>query len=509
MVESSGANRHQISTTADVRARRMAAQLLPGWPIVGGEQLQPFALHANSLVNEMACVRNRIVMEVPRPTARRMARIRHVAMELADAWTHEMGMPEQWTTAQAVKHMVARHGAKLYGPAGESLGARPLTKLDMKVSMFLKAEKWQLPLTEQLKTPRAIQYRGPRYNILLAKFLGPVEAKLYPLLSGGRSITRVHSSKGLSPNNRSVLVEKLWRRHSRPTALCLDSSRFDAHVSEEALMIEHSIYGRMYSQNRLLAWMLRGQRRNRGTGVWGTKYRVRGCRMSGDVNTALGNTVLNASILKSCCPDGVDILVEGDDAVLFGSREEILALARTIPGDLLDAGFEVRVGVVAYSVPEIQYCSSRTLPSEAGHGALSVRDWPKPIVTDCFTVRPVEGVPAMEKALTMAVCFGYLYRATPVYQAWASYLLSWCSREALSGRRLLPLSKHDPELYARALLAKVDDVGEVVSLGSRAEFAIAFGIVPSEQLAIEGALVAAAGPFPPRWEGVANGLAGL
>jgi hypothetical protein len=388
--------------------------------------------------------------------------------------------------------MMKKHGPKLYGQALESLQKEPLTELDARVKLFLKAEKWRRPPHSSLKTPRAIQYRGPRYNIMAGTFLSPLEEELYPRLSDPqRNETRLFSSKGLTPNARASLVVNLWNRHPRPAALCLDHSRWDAHVSLPALRAEHSVYRILCGGNsHLLSWLLRLQEVNEGTGAHGTRYKLEGSRMSGDVNTALGNTVLNALVLKAALgaeADQLDILVDGDDGLVFGPLEVLKRVEGPLREGTLALGFELKCSF-AHVLEEIDFCSGGVLTSEAG--VLAVREWPKPLNTDCWTAKPMSGLKAIaEKGYTTAVGLWYLYRGNPVYQAWAEYLLSHSAPAKLD-------PWYDRNWYLRMAEVAAEEADSVVTTGARASFACWSGVPPSEQLEMEALLAKSRGPWP-------------
>lgn len=454
-------------------------------------------IHNNNLHNEVGCVRNRVVMDVPRPQPGPLRQIRRLAMQLAELWRIEIGgRLTPWTMAQSTSELVRRHGRSYQG-AADSLKAEPLNKRDARVSMFIKAEKWQMP-GDRLKTARAIQYRSRRYNIMLARFVYPAEKALYGIWRTERSRSRVYTTKGFTPAQRFQLIAKLWHGTPDAAALCLDQSRFDAHCSAEMLEIEADVYQHLFGQGRLLRWLMQQQRHNKGKGVWGTRYRVRGCRMSGDMNTALGNTVVNALLLRWAVDNpALHIVAEGDDAVIVGPRDLIEATRLTLPGRLQQAGFECRADFVARAFADIRFCS--TAPLEVSSGALALREWPKPLATDPWSVRPVSPQALPAKALTTAVCYSHLYAGLPVLQWWAAFQLSHSPRNWETGRPIRPDANYQADLWnkAREEAASRPTGWSEPSRELRAEFGLVTGIAPSEQLDIERALVVRFGPHPP------------
>jgi hypothetical protein len=129
-----------------------------------------------------------------------------------------------------------------------------------------------------------------------------------------------------------------------PFFIGLDGSAFDAHVVPGALKAEWEFYRRALRSagyapsvvNKFMA-MGRCQLRNKvrvrcDDGF--VSYTVEGNRMSGDLNTGLGNSVLQsgfiASVMAECnVPDqNWRMLVDGDDAVLIVSRKYLPSSAR-------------------------------------------------------------------------------------------------------------------------------------------------------------------------------------
>lgn len=423
------------------------------------------------------------------PTREGRRSMRGAAVELARSWLRSLGKVDPVTTWQSAERMIRKKGKGLYLPAFQSLAQVPLSTRDGRVKLFLKAEKWRLPPGERLKTARAIQFRGPRYNIMLAKYLAPLEERLYAHLASPWNREGVYSSKGLTPNMRARQVRKLFQKHRQGAALCLDHSRFDAHVSPVVLRSEHLVYRMLCGGNRrLLTWLLKMQEVNRGTATHGTKYRVSGCRMSGDVNTALGNTVVNAFVLRAACADEkVDILVEGDDGIIFGPREVLLRIQDTLSQRAEQMGFELKQKLV-FCIEHIDYCSGGILP--VGRvDALAVREWPKPLELDAYTARCVAESAAPAKAYSQAVGYWYLYRGLPVYQAWAEFLLSHCA----------PVEYDvwfDREFHLRAADTAREDTPAVVTPEARDAFGVWSGIPPSDQICLEHRLKSSRGSWP-------------
>lgn len=205
---------------------------------------------------------------------------------------------------------------KIYEQAAARLAVGGYNSNMARISMFIKPDKY--PEEEiDTKAPRAIQYRTPEYNLLLGKYLKPYEHALYSLL--GHCIM-----KGKNQKQRAEAFLDCIMAVRDPVVVVLDHSRFDAHVSTEMLKVEHACYKRAY-RSRELAALLREQIHNRGRTKHGIYYRVEGTRMSGDLNTGLGNSLLNygfISVVLARLKIKGRFILDGDDAVLVVPRTE-------------------------------------------------------------------------------------------------------------------------------------------------------------------------------------------
>jgi hypothetical protein len=232
------------------------------------------------------------------------------------------------------------------------------------VTLFVKLEKLN-PASKRDPDPRAIQFRDPKYGIELATYLKPMEHLLYELKGRPLPVTRV-IGKGLSLPQRATLLREKWDRFQRPVCVSLDASRFDQHVSLELLQIEHSIYQHM-NPDRELQRLLSYQLRNRGKSRLGLRYHTRGKRMSGDMNTALGNCVLMVLMVATFMRGRkYDMLDDGDDCLLIVEEEELNWVLENARPTFLEFGHEIKVENVAREFELIEWCQSRPVWTPRG-----------------------------------------------------------------------------------------------------------------------------------------------
>lgn len=197
-------------------------------------------------------------------------------------------------------------------------------RINSRVQPFTKIEKMK---TTSYKPPRAIQARHMTFNIAYGKYIKPLENMLFK-----KHHQRYHFGKGTTEEVASKIL-KLSRKYTHYTELDHDS--FDAHITKEMLQLTHKYYQSCYYHNKHLRNLSKKTIRNQIRTREGKKFTIKGTRMSGDVDTSFGNSLINYAIIKECLLlmglNG-DVIVNGDDSIIFTNSpinipdfEEILA----------------------------------------------------------------------------------------------------------------------------------------------------------------------------------------
>lgn len=265
----------------------------------------------------------------------------------------------------------------VYQRAAMSLSARPLNLSDSFLSTFVKCEKINFSAKED-PAPRVIQPRSPRYNVEVGRYLKQMESKICDGIAeiwGGATVM-----KGMNAEEVGGCMKEMWEAIDDVVAVDLDASRFDQHVSAQALEWEHSVYEALVDRHdrpklgRLLAW----QRRNRGyarTAEGCIVYEVLGRRMSGDMNTGMGNCLLMSAMMHAYC-ESIGITARlannGDDCVVFLSRKDLERFRNGVTQYFLELGFVMEVGEVAEQLEKVKFC--QTQPVYDGERWVMVRD---------------------------------------------------------------------------------------------------------------------------------------
>jgi hypothetical protein len=317
------------------------------------------------------------------------------------------------------------------------MGLRPR---DSDIVMFIKDENID-PRKKHVSLlhPRAIQYRGKGFCVAISRFLGPIEHQIYAL-SGGHSgfpASRM-VGKGLNQIERAKLLRMKWASLKDPVCVVIDASRFDQHVSLELLEIEHGVY-LFCCPNKEFEELCRLQLINRGRTRSGFRYVTRGKRMSGDMNTALGNCLLMIIMVHACCTHlgmSFDLLDDGDDCIVLLEREFVAKFVAEAPSVFLSFGHEIKLEQICDEFPRVSWCQSSPIEIVAGHWKF-VRDPFKCMSCDLIGPKWRGSVQTRRRLLSsIGICELVLNLGVPVLQNYALALL-----RASSGAR--PFDKGD------------------------------------------------------------------
>jgi len=245
------------------------------------------------------------------------------------------------------------------------LRARGIQKSDSYVGTFVKGEKLDLT-SKPDPVPRVIQPRGYVYNAALGPYIRPIEKKVVRLMKrlfGGHTIM-----KGLNAYDCGEAIADHWNQYADPCFIGLDASRFDQHVSVDALVFEHSVYA-MFNNTpefmKLLSWQLV----NRGFAYCKDgklKYTVKGARMSGDMNTGVGNCVIMCCLIWAYMDDlgfqkgEYQLVNNGDDCGLIMDKKH-LGRFGGLGAWFSEMGFDMKVEEPVFELELCVFCQSQPI----------------------------------------------------------------------------------------------------------------------------------------------------
>lgn len=463
----------------------------------------PF-MHHDCIHNQLVAVHNRVCGRVPVPTSDGLARLKVAARRVAAL------LPI--TTPEDYYVMPMRYGGSKrtrYLQATDEVMAQGVSKGDSTIKMFVKSERLQPDEAKPNPDPRAIQFRNAKYCIELARFLKPIEEHLYALSGVGVGVPETRCiAKGLNQVERAELLARKMAFFDDVVVVSLDASRFDQHVDREVLKVEHWIYLQCCHDN-FFALLLEWQLDNTCFSSRGMKYKVSGKRMSGDMNTALGNCIVMIVMLIASmgwCRKW-DVLDDGDDVLVLIERRD-LEKVKGLGKPFLDYGHELKVENVASVIEKVVFCQSQTIEFEEGRYKMIRNPW-KVLSCALTGVKYFNQAGARAKLLySIGLCELVLGLGVPVLQSFALAILRNCGVD----RQLdLPpdgslMSRVKRELRTLGLktLTRVDP--QPVRMCARISFELAFGMSVQEQIRVESKLdgwlfsIEGCSDFPDEWD---------
>lgn len=358
---------------------------------------------------------------------------------------------------------------------------------------FVKVEKTQWPCgnalfpeegTSKFPVPRLINPRTPRFNSMLGPYTIACEHNVYDNI--GHMFGKPCIAKGLNFTQRAALLREMWDEFVDPVFVGQDASRFDQHTGELALSLDHAVIQTHFPGDTTLAWLLRQQKKNvmYGRCLDGEiRADLQAMRMSGDMNTALGNCVISSALLwqwlKKCNVRAYAI-VDGDDAGCIMERKDFQRYMEGAREYFLSFGYNMVIEDPVDVFERIQFC--QTQPVWVGDGWRMVRN-PKRALNNDYS--------------------GYQQMKDPRYVSGLLYAIGSAGLSLASGVPVLQefykmgmrLGKHAPrsskmiELQLSGLQYAANKEGKrkeaPVTDDTRASFALAFGIPPHVQVALE------------------------
>lgn len=372
---------------------------------------------------------------------------------------------------------------KVYQQAlNEIRAGRTSLEEDASIQVFVKYEKTDRT-TKTDPVPRIISPRNPRYNVRVGRYLAPLEHKLFKSI--GRLFGHPSVIKGYNARESAELLRGKWEQFQRPVAVGLDASRFDQHVSLEALKWEHEVYYKCYKQRKhqnRLRQLLSHQLKNECVGYvpdGRVKYTIEGTRMSGDMNTSLGNCVLMCSMIHAYSRFvGVKthLANNGDDCVVFMEKEDLEKFMSPLSKWFLEMGFNMTVEDPVYQFDQIEFC--QTKPIWGGDYWIMCRNPYTAITKDSVMLKRWD-TEALFRGWLDAVGTGGLALTgqLPVFQELYQLYRRSGMRRKIS-EDLLPWN-------LRCMKEGVNREYGHVHPETRASFYWAFGMTPDEQVVLE------------------------
>lgn len=381
----------------------------------------------------------------------------------------------------------------VYQQAVDSLARSSIERRDASIRAFVKAEFINCD-DKPDPDPRVISPRDPRYNVEVGRYLRPIEHRIYGAIA--KIFGDVTVLKGFNAQQTGEIFQSKWSSFRKPVAIGLDASRFDQHVGIDALRWEHSVYNGIYNSSelrKLLSWQLN----NSVVGYCRDgklKYVTEGCRMSGDMNTALGNCLIMCALVHCYLQTkGIigSLANNGDDCTVILEQKDLAKFNDGLCEWFLEMGFSMKVEAPVFDIEGIEFC--QTHPVFDGERYVMVRNFPKALSKDCLSLKQLEH-PATCRMWMDAVGQGglSLTGGIPVYQEFYTTLIRCASTIHVPRKRQTNKTrqKASPDVALTNGMHWLSrgmnkHYTQNIHPRTRHSFYLAFGVTPEQQIALE------------------------
>lgn len=319
-----------------------------------------------------------------------------------------------------------------YGDAYKALGKRGFNlSRDSEIKAFIKNERYY----EEGKSARSIMGRDPKFNILYAQIIEVVEKAFFQLPNVCNACDYFKSGAKLSGLLGSFLGES-------------DQSKFEAHQREEMLWLEFLVYYLVLpEQCEMLLQLFSTKMVKKGAYNFEReqirlKFDFLYCRGSGDMDTSLGNGVLNYImtmyfLIKNFCPNCpiVDCAQPGcctSAFVLKGDDNYFKATSNVVIDTFAHFGFDTKMKI--HTRPEeLEFCSGHFLEYQPGkfYYVQKLRKLLSSLQT-CINPDIVRNGWVAHYYYSLGMMYKQLYAGVPVYEDIADFLLRTNSPSGLN-----------------------------------------------------------------------------
>lgn len=382
-------------------------------------------------------------------------------------------------TRQQVVDRYTGSKRKVYENALLSLSRKPICKSDARLTSFVKFEKQDVH-----KAPRVINPRSSRFNLELGRYLKHAEHHYFDSINkafGG--CTRATVIKGFNSDVSAEIIRSKWDLFKNPVAVGLDASKFDMHVSVQALKYEHAFYTQLFPGSQRLVQLLKWQLFNEGvayTADGTVEFKMHGTRSSGDLNTSLGNCLLMCAMIHAYSDERgvkVELCNNGDDCVIIMEQRDLDRFQVDIDGWFRRRGFAMTIENPVYEFEQIDFCQTR--PVQLQSGWRMIRNHASVLTKDPMCLLSVPNGKVYRKWLdAVGTCGMIASSGVPVQRDfYAVYKRSGVD----AGERLTA------EIFRnRSMLGNIKNLREcAVDARARVSYYYAFGILPDVQKQME------------------------
>jgi len=330
--------------------------------------------------------------------------------------------------------------------------------------------------------PRIVNFRRYEQAFALGRFIRPIEDRFLDLAKGNFWIFRgPWLAKKRDLVSRAADIREQFDSIPNCVALSLDVSRYEAHISPELMSLEHAIY-RAACRDGEFRRLLKSQSKSQGSMDAGLKYRMKGRRLSGDMNTACGNAILMVLMVGTVMEGlGYDFRIydDGDDCLLMVPAAVAATVADTVVREFLSFGVTLKVENRASQLEDIKFCQAHPVYWADGRGVLAAD--PIKQLSQMYSGVKYGRSHVLDTRLAHTTAQGLLsvYAGVPVVGAYHRMVL----RATLAAGKRRAVQDRNFEFF-EALNGGVHDTHSVDD-SMRISYYKAYGVTPTDQRRLE------------------------
>jgi len=273
-----------------------------------------------------------------------------------------------------------------------------------RMSAFIKSEKYN----DESKSPRFIMGRDPKFNLLYGLFTTPMEHAFTHL---------PQVAKGKNFLERGQMFADLlggWFLEN-------DFSKFEGSQRLDVLVIEKWLFRELLTPDEYEKYRMCWHEKmlKRGYTQKGIKFKFQACRGSGDMDTGLGNTLLNYVSMKYfLIKNGVPsdkFMVDGDDGVA-----SIPSSNKQYVNYFADFGFDAKL-LIKKDYHDVEFCSSNFIQITPGK-FYQVQNLTKLLSNIGTILNPEFVYSASDYYASLGYMYQTCYKGIPIYEDLGRFL---------------------------------------------------------------------------------------
>jgi len=286
------------------------------------------------------------------------------------------------------------------------------------ISAFVKLERY----FEEGKSPRMIMGRNPAFNILYAQVIEPIEKAFFKLEQVANACDYVECGRKFSK-----LVGQWFMEN--------DMTKFEGSQRLFVLYLEYMVYCLIFpTKVNLITILFAYKIQKKGHTTTGVNFKFYECRGSGDMDTSLGNGILNYIatqyfLIHNYCPfctfenctkpqcKTFSFVVKGDDSYA--------SIPRTSKYENTYAyfGFDAKINIRKHP-EDVEFCSGHFLETRPGE-YVYVQKLKKVIesLTTCLNQDAIRNGWVKHYYASIGKMYKVLYSGIPVYEDIADFLI--------------------------------------------------------------------------------------